>query len=406
MDTEPNFEERYEKLLYSFKSAAEMGETISGVRAIAASANEILLNVMGTMGASKGALLTLDRGMLIVSAARGAQADQSLPLAQELLSELEALPNILLLRWETEFPEQLKHFCDTAFADLKVVLAVILRAQKRIVGFLLLSKRFMNQDYHADDLHVLDLICQHVSVALYNFNLRREIQAANLQLSDKVVELQVLMQRLSRTQSAAMVGLAKLAETRDPETGLHLERIRNYCRVVTEEMSKIPEYTSLITPEYIQNIYNSSPLHDIGKVGIPDQILQKNGKLTPEEFQIMQTHTVMGGNAMSAADEQLVGESFLEMAKEIAYAHHEKWDGSGYPYHLKGSDIPFSARIAALADVYDALTSKRVYKDALPHDRAKRIILEGAGQHFDVQVVNAFIRRESEFIKIRDEYFG
>lgn len=216
------------------------------------------------------------------------------------------------------------------------------------------------------------------------------------------MELRSRWELIRQTQGAAMVALAKLAETRDPETGQHLERMRNYSRVIAEEMSTLAEYSLYITEEYIQDIHNSSPLHDIGKVGIPDAILLKPGRLTPKEFEIMKKHSAIGGDALAAADQQLGGESFLTLGREIAYHHHEKWDGSGYPDGLKEMNIPLSARIVAIADVYDALTSKRVYKDAVSHDQARAIIIDSSGSHFDEDVVRSFLKREKDFLKIHD----
>jgi PAS domain S-box-containing protein len=215
-------------------------------------------------------------------------------------------------------------------------------------------------------------------------------------------ELLQRIEQIRQTQGVAMVGLAKLAEYRDPETGHHLERMRTYSRLLAEELSTLPEYSAYITSEYIDGIYNSSPLHDIGKVGIPDSILLKPGRLTPAEFEIMKDHSRIGGDALQAADHQLEGESFLTLAKEIAYHHHEKWDGTGYPDGLRGNSIPLSARIVAIADVYDALTSKRVYKDPVSHDQARSIIIEGTAKHFAEDVVRAFLKREPDILKVRE----
>ncbi|RJP74948.1 MAG: HD domain-containing protein [Candidatus Zixiibacteriota bacterium] len=212
------------------------------------------------------------------------------------------------------------------------------------------------------------------------------------------------MEQIRQTQGVAMVGLAKLAEYRDPETGHHLERMRRFSRLLAEELATQPEYAPYITEEYIEGIYNSSPLHDIGKVGIPDAILLKPGRLTPEEFEIMKQHSRIGGDALRAADQQLAGESFLTMGKEIAYHHHEKWDGTGYPDGLRGTAIPLSARLVAVADVYDALTSKRVYKEAINHDRARAIIIESAGKHFAEDCVRAFLKREADFLVVREMF--
>jgi PAS domain S-box-containing protein len=218
------------------------------------------------------------------------------------------------------------------------------------------------------------------------------------------MELLQRLEQIRQTQGVAMVGLAKLAEYRDPETGQHLERMRNYCRLFAEELSTLPEYSAYITDEYIEGIYNSSPLHDIGKVGIPDAILLKPGRLTPQEFEVMKQHSRIGGDALRAADQQLEGESFLTMGKEIAYHHHEKWDGTGYPDGLRGNAIPLSARIVAISDVYDALTSKRVYKDAISHDRARAIIIESSGSHFAEDLVRVFLKREADILKIRERF--
>ncbi|MBI3600338.1 MAG: HD domain-containing protein [Nitrospinae bacterium] len=210
------------------------------------------------------------------------------------------------------------------------------------------------------------------------------------------------------TQDATIIGLAKLAEYRDPETGAHLERIRNYCRLIAHELGTKEKYKGIIDKKYIELIFKSSPLHDIGKVGIPDSILLKPGKLTNEEFDIMKQHPVIGGDAIAEAEKKLRGRkiTFLTIGKEIAYCHHEKFDGTGYPHRSKGDDIPLSARIMALADVYDALTSKRVYKEAWTHEAARELIIKDSGSHFDPDAVDAFLKMEDEFIKIRGQYYS
>lgn len=216
-------------------------------------------------------------------------------------------------------------------------------------------------------------------------------------------EKQRLTTQLHEARAATILGLAKLAEYRDEGTGNHLERIREYSRLIAEQMSRLPKYRDYITEAYTADIYQSSILHDIGKVGIPDAILLKPGKLTPAEFEIIKTHTVLGGNALDAIDSRFDGTSFLTLGREIAYHHHEKWDGSGYPQGLCEEAIPLSARIVALADVYDALTSKRFYKEAYLHEEARSIILGLRGAHFDPDVVDAFSALESQFSRIRAE---
>ncbi|HOV13808.1 MAG TPA: HD domain-containing protein, partial [Spirochaetota bacterium] len=193
--------------------------------------------------------------------------------------------------------------------------------------------------------------------------------------------------------------LARLAESRDQDTGDHLNRMRKFSYMIAKRLAKTKTYKGYIDKKYVNNIYHSSPLHDIGKVGISDTILLKPGKLTLDEFELMKNHTVIGGKTLEDAEKQLKykTKSFLAMGKNIAYCHHEKWDGSGYPFGLKGTEIPLSARIVALADVYDALTSKRVYKDAISHEVAKDMIVQGRNKHFDPQIVDTFLMLEHIF---------
>ena len=196
---------------------------------------------------------------------------------------------------------------------------------------------------------------------------------------------------------ATMLALAKLAEFRDDDTGRHLERIREYTKIIAEEMAKKPNYIGYITKEYIEDIYHSCILHDIGKVGIPDAILLKPGRLTPDEFELIKTHTTLGGDVITAVEAEIEGRTFLTLAKEIAYYHHERWDGAGYPKGLSGENIPLSARIVALPDVYDALTSERIYKKIISHEKARETIIREKGKHFDPEVVDSFLAREDDF---------
>jgi putative two-component system response regulator len=182
-----------------------------------------------------------------------------------------------------------------------------------------------------------------------------------------------------------------LAETRDNETGNHIIRTKEYVRVLAEHLQRHPRFRHELTAENITQLYKSAPLHDIGKVGIPDSILLKAGALTDDEFTIMKTHAALGKKAIEDAMGAMTGcEAFLRYAAEIAYGHHERWDGSGYPQGLAGDDIPISARLMALADVYDALISKRCYKPAFSHEKAASLIRKGCGGHFDPDVVDAF----------------
>ncbi|HOZ48642.1 MAG TPA: response regulator [Candidatus Hydrogenedentes bacterium] len=209
-------------------------------------------------------------------------------------------------------------------------------------------------------------------------------------------------EQVRRTQNAAVFSLAKLAESRDPETGDHLERIRAYAREIAFGLLQLDKHGDVLSDEFIEDLYRSSPLHDIGKVGIPDHILLKPGRLTPEEQKIMQEHPLIGGDTLKAADIEAGEGSFLSMGRDIAYYHHEKWDGTGYPYGLKGEAIPLSGRIVAASDVYDALTSRRPYKDPFSHETSRGILLEGKGKHFDPDVVDAFLTREEGIGVIRE----
>ena len=203
------------------------------------------------------------------------------------------------------------------------------------------------------------------------------------------------------TRDVTIFAMAKLAESRDPETGAHLERVRGYSRVLAQHLAGVEKFRDEITPEYARLIYLTSPLHDIGKVGIPDSVLLKPGRLSDREFEIMKTHTTLGSQTLDAALRQFPGVQFLQMGRDIAATHHERMDGSGYPHQLTGDQIPLCGRIMALADVYDALTSKRVYKAAFAHDIAKSIILSDAGTHFDPAIVEAFVANEERFESIR-----
>lgn len=211
-------------------------------------------------------------------------------------------------------------------------------------------------------------------------------------------------EQLHQTQDITILGFAGLAEIRDPDTGEHLARTRSYVQALAEALKDHPRFVHLLDDKMIENLYKSAPLHDIGKVGTPDAILLKEGPLTPEEYEEMKRHTVYGGDALEEAEARLGFDSFLRIACEIANYHHERWDGSGYPVGLEGEEIPLSARLMALADVYDALTSKRSYKKALSHEETRAMIVAGSGRHFDPAVVDAFLTVEGRFIDIAQEF--
>ncbi len=230
---------------------------------------------------------------------------------------------------------------------------------------------------------------------------REEIERNNVSLSE---EVRAKVLEISQSQLAAIFAMSKLAESRDPETGEHLERMREYCKLLSEKLGRMPKFQSIIDKAFIDNIYAASPLHDIGKVGIDDSVLLKPGALSDEEWVIMRQHPVIGAETLREVDRQHPGNDFIHTGIEIAESHHEKWDGSGYPYGLSGESIPLVARILALGDVYDALTSRRCYKDAFSHEKSRNIIEEGLGSHFDPDVVSAFFEAEDDFKRVRQEY--
>ncbi len=232
-------------------------------------------------------------------------------------------------------------------------------------------------------------------------NQRAEVELYSEELEKRVQEQ---VKEISSSQLALIFALSRLAESRDPETGEHLERMRDYGKVIAGCLGTFPKYESIIDESYIGTLYAASPLHDIGKVAIPDRILQKPGKLTAEEFEIMKEHCVRGADTLESVRRQFPGSELVTMGIEIALSHHEKWDGSGYPFGQAGENIPLSGRILALGDVYDALTSKRCYKDAFSHEKSRAIILEGRGAHFDPTVIDAFLEVEEEFLIIRERH--
>jgi putative two-component system response regulator len=228
------------------------------------------------------------------------------------------------------------------------------------------------------------------------------LKSQNTILEEKV---NIRTAQLDELQDVAMVAMGALAESRDPETGNHIRRTQRYVKLLAIELSSYERFSEYLTPDVITSLYKSAPLHDIGKVGVQDSILLKPGKLTFEEFEEMKRHTIYGRDAIVAAEGSIdTADNFLLFAKEIAYYHQEKWDGSGYPEAISGNDIPVSARLMAVADVYDALISKRVYKPAFSHEKAVSIILEGKGSHFDPDMVDAFLAIADQFKAVAAEF--
>jgi putative two-component system response regulator len=236
-----------------------------------------------------------------------------------------------------------------------------------------------------------------VRTHLTNQLAKKILALQNVILEEKVKER---TRELSMMQEVTIECMASLAETRDPETGGHIKRTKEYVRILAEHLQGHPDFCHFLNDATIDLLYKSAPLHDIGKVGVPDKILMSTNKLTPEEWEEMKRHTIYGRDALIGVEAQFGENSFLKIAGEIVYTHHERWDGTGYPVGLKGTDIPISGRLMALADVYDALISKRVYKDPIPHSAAVEIIISEKGKYFDPDIVDAFLDNHVEFRQI------
>ena len=246
-------------------------------------------------------------------------------------------------------------------------------------------------------------------IVLARVHTQLELKQARDWLSDQNCYLEAeVAKRMAENeliQEVSIRALAHLAETRDPETGNHILRTQGYVQQLALGLRAHPRFASTLNDRYIRLLTRSAPLHDIGKVGIPDAILQKPGSLTPEEWEIMKTHARLGSEAIELAERDAAEPvEFLSLAKEIARLHHEKWDGTGYPDGLAGEAIPVSARIMALADVFDALISPRVYKKPMPYEEARDIITAGRGRHFDPDMVDAFIAHFGAFCDIADRH--
>lgn len=220
--------------------------------------------------------------------------------------------------------------------------------------------------------------------------------------SKAMIEALRQRQNLVRTRDAVIFGLAKLTESRDPETGDHLDRISMYATTLATALMNHPDFKETVTPSFVRLIGISAALHDIGKVGVEDKILLKPAKLTPSERSTMEDHARIGGECLTEIERRLGRSNFLHMARDIAFAHHERWDGSGYPYGLRGEQIPLAARIVAIADVYDALSSRRVYKEPQPHDECVDIIRQGSGTQFDPRMVETWLRVADRFRNISE----
>jgi putative two-component system response regulator len=271
---------------------------------------------------------------------------------------------------------------------------------ERVKGYEAGADDYIIKPFDEEELLAKVRVQMRLREALYELAEARTALAADNQVLHQTVDQQ--SQELIDSRDLIVFALANLADSRDPETGAHLERIRIYCKLLAEELGKNGPYTDQIDDGYAERIFQASPLHDIGKVGIPDAILLKPGRLTDREFNLMKQHSMIGAQALGTVAEHGQSGGFLEMATEIARSHHERWNGSGYPDGTSGLGIPLSARIAAVADVFDALTSVRVYKAAFSYEVARSMIIEESGEHFDPAIVEAFKVCYDRFVEVRE----
>jgi putative two-component system response regulator len=267
----------------------------------------------------------------------------------------------------------------------------------------LTAKSDVTDELKGFELGAIDYITKPISIPI----LRTRVKT-HLALSEQRIALEHLVaertEQLERTKNAVVHSMGSLAEARDEETGNHILRTREYVKALGMALSDSDRYSKQLNERSISLIAQAAQLHDIGKVGVPDRVLQKRGKLNDEERREMDQHVIYGRDAIINAERHVGATTFTETAKEIAYCHHEKWDGSGYPQGLKGEEIPLSARMMALADVYDALVSRRYYKPAMPHSEAKAMIVQERGTHFDPALIDAFDSCSEVFREISDRY--
>lgn len=264
-------------------------------------------------------------------------------------------------------------------SNVKSIICAPIKYKGTASGIIYLENKFSTNVFTSDRLQLLQILSSQAAISIENAKLYKE---------------------LSLTREVTVLSLSSLAETRDMETGSHIVRTQHYVKALAEKLKENPYFRRYLDEHTIDLIFKAAPLHDIGKVGVPDYILLKPGKLNKEEFEEIKNHTTYGRDALAVAEKTLGRHSFMGYAREIAYTHHEKWDGTGYPQGLKGNEIPISGRLMAIADVYDALISKRVYKPAFSHEKAVEIIKNDSGTHFDPTMAEAFLEIQDEFFTI------
>ncbi|MEI7885364.1 MAG: HD domain-containing phosphohydrolase [Clostridia bacterium] len=319
--------------------------------------------------------------------------------ALQLLSDAKILPDLVLLdvimpgMGGYEVCKRIKG--DAKLKNIPIIFVSALgEAFDKVKAFELGGVDYITKPFQCEEVRA------RINTQLNLHNLQQQLAEANKSLSIKLDER---TEEVIDAQMATIYALAKLAESRDDDTGGHLERVQNGCRLLAAELSKKAEYKNILTAEVISVIEKASLLHDIGKVGIKDSILLKPGKLTDTEFEEIKKHTLIGEKTLSEVVDKYPQNKFTKTGFEIARSHHEKWNGKGYPDGLAGEAIPIAARIVALADAYDAIRTKRPYKEALSHEISRNIIIKDSGSHFDPTVVEGFLACEQEFIAMYNE---
>jgi len=313
------------------------------------------------------------------------------------LAQIEPLPDAILL--DVMMPimdgwtvcEKLKSIAATAHIPI----------------LFLTAKNSLQDEEYGLNLGAVDFISKPISPPIVLARLRTHLQIREYQkiLEDKAgwleIEVEKKLSRINHLQEASIMVMVSLAEFRDECTGWHIKRTQEFVKTLALELAKLPRLANILTADYREKLCKSAPLHDIGKIAIPDHVLLKPGKLTAVEFDVMKSHAEKGAKMLRQAQQYTSeNDGFLEVAVEIAHFHHEKWDGSGYPANLLGEAVPLAARIMAVADVYDALTNARPYKSAIPPQEAFQMILSGSGAHFDPMVVSALVACQSRFAEI------
>ncbi|MES2259599.1 MAG: two-component system response regulator [Pseudomonadota bacterium] len=317
------------------------------------------------------------------------------------IARADAPPDLILL--DIMMPEMDGYeVCRQLKADARTALIPVI---------FLTAKSQVEDEQRGFDLGAVDYVTKPVSppivLARVKTHLTLKASADFLRDQNAFLEQEVARrtEEVRAVQDVTILTMASLAETRDNDTGNHILRTQWYVKLLAEHLSDHPRFRAALTPSYIELLFKSAPLHDIGKVGIPDRILLKPGRFEPHEMEIMKTHTTLGRDAIVHAEQRLgIDVPFLQCAKEIAYAHQEKWDGSGYPEGLAGDAIPLSARLMAVADVYDALICRRVYKEPMPHAQAVALMQEGRGSHFDPDILDAFVLLQDQCRAIANRY--